>query len=396
MLKAKEFTLCCLLLIALLYTSAKQPLHRDDPGQQLEDAEVSDPMCRMRSETNGVTKWSVDDNEHGGGEGCPRRWSVRCNKKFGRALVINMLHTKKAKQVQHEFWNFDHFVRNAVRRQNESTAMFDRVDYVFIRIRPPHQNQSTEVELCAEFENVKLLWLPPTPCDLCGHSRVFHYLGGFEAVKEKYAFITVLNAGTRGPFQNSEDADWIDVLAMGGQSTLIKNDSAPSILSAVSVSPIMRIHGSSNFLGFHTWRMAFPVLFRQYAKACKGDWLYCGIGGELDSGAILLKKGVWLHSLTRNLTVRSMADVGMLEREATSRFGDKVGKLYPFNQPFDVCASIFFKHGGNFLHLIEESAVVQMTQLTVLQQPQQRRRRTNVISEMLTDERNSQCQWLML
>ena len=77
-----------------------------------------------------------------------------------------------------------------------------------------------------------------------------------------------------------------------------------------------------------------------------------------------MNNGAWLHTLSRNITVRDIHDVnayGGMHRAHYPNIGD------PMMTPFDVCSAMFAKHGGTFLTRVTQEIAAQVAQLTVHQ-----------------------------
>lgn len=362
---------------------------------------LSAPVCRvveLDTFTNISAQWNPPLNKYANG-GCTKRRTVTCTAPFGRALVVYMLHTKKVRDIQPEFWNFNYFQKFGIYGEHQSTSMFSGVDYVFTRIKP-RQPIPVEVSECAQRGNVRLLWLPRTPCDLCAHYRALVHLGGIEEIRAKYSFVVFMNAGTRGPFQHEHDAHWIDLFAMGGLPQLAKFDGEecngldgrPCVVSAPTLSVERRIHVQSNFLALHTWQRSFDIVYSQFGKSCGGnDKTYCGAAGELNTGALLLNGGVWLHSTARNVTLRNMSDVSALT-DLGALYLPKGSSINPYGQPADVCAAVFYKHGGTFVQTVHETVAAAMAQLTLLQSASRELEGSNAMAMILRG--NPQCKWL--
>eukprot|EP00455_Lapot_gusevi_P031808 TRINITY_DN34656_c0_g1_i1.p1 TRINITY_DN34656_c0_g1~~TRINITY_DN34656_c0_g1_i1.p1 ORF type:complete len:180 (+),score=8.07 TRINITY_DN34656_c0_g1_i1:26-541(+) len=156
------------------------------------------------------TTWhpSVDpedlDSKHDR-QGCHHRQSISCTgKRLRRALVIYMLQTKDVREMNVEMQDFNFFMTSAVFGEHDRTEMFEGVDYMAcLESVPRHLGEVAAPTVIAEKGNIKLMWVPAGPSDLCAHGRVIAYLGG---VKANYSFIALLNGGSRGPFQAANDA----------------------------------------------------------------------------------------------------------------------------------------------------------------------------------------------
>ncbi|CUG92338.1 membrane-associated protein, putative [Bodo saltans] len=255
-----------------------------------------------------TTTWHEEYNEsHTWGDpgerytkkGCPsRRQSISCTgTRMHRALVIYMLQTKDdANDVIVEMENFRYFLNYGVHGENQSTAMFDGVDYIFTRIRPKSMGHVTVPTVCASAANVKMMWVPDGVCDLCAHGRVIASLGGPAAVVAKYAFIVLMNAGARGPFQGETDPNWIDVFAMGGQTQWRQGITRP-LMTGPSVSTQFSVHVQTHVLGLHAQLLFQYMEFLTHCTIRKKE---CIRRGEIPAGIAWLHSGGWLHSLSRN------------------------------------------------------------------------------------------------
>ena len=136
-------------------------------------------------------------------------------KRKGRALVLYMMHLWSGEHRLAEWGNFGFFWEFGVLADGQETELFDGVDYVFYRI----SKSNTDVEMCSEHGNVKFLWVPPGPCDLCGHARVLRFLGydnetsGIDSWP--YKSVVFMNSGVRGPFLHKKSSSWVDLVSVG-------------------------------------------------------------------------------------------------------------------------------------------------------------------------------------
>ena len=189
--------------------------------------------------------------------------------KKGRALVLYMMHnTSDAASTLHrptEWDNFQFFLKHGLLDATQSTVLFDRVDYVFIRINTA-VTAAQEVATLEDFSsaedegpgctktggtarrtakgiaqdlrekilgNVRFFWVPAVSCDLCAHWHVMNTLGigggvnteqqhastfspltyapkprlipvgvGSKQVMVDYKSVVLMNSGVRGPFVN--------------------------------------------------------------------------------------------------------------------------------------------------------------------------------------------------
>jgi hypothetical protein len=297
--------------------------------------------------------------------GCPLyQKNIRCSagSKRHRALVLYMIHTKdNPHDMQQEMWNLNHFVRFGIYGANESTAMFERVDYIFTRMRP-NASRVTSVQLCGQASNIRMFWVPDGPCDLCAHGRVIEFLGGHEKVKRAYNFLLMTNAGSRGPLQHQDAPQWLDVFAMGGQTSW--TEKTPPMMVGPSIKPYP-IHVESHVIGISTRLLAQHMQF--LTVHCNGTKLHCITKGEHRAGPSWLSSGGWLHSLSRNVTIRNHT------REATPyrQLNSKYRVRQPLREFYDVCAALFAKHGGSFMNstMLKERTAAHTAQLTMHQSP---------------------------
>ncbi|CUG88328.1 membrane-associated protein, putative [Bodo saltans] len=293
-------------------------------------------------------------------QGCRHRQSIACTgKRLGRALVIYMLQTKYVRDMAVELNSFDFFMNVGVFGEHESTEMFEGVDYVFTRMMPPHLGKVSAPTIIAEKGNIKLMWVPEGPCDLCAHGRVIAYLGGVDAVKANYSFIALLNGGSRGPFQAANDAAWIDVMAVGGQATW--SEATPPIMVGPTVSSQGSVHVQTYCIGLHTARLTqyFPFL-TQCDNSAAGK-ARCINGGEIPAGIEWLRGGGWIHSLSANDTLRTPDDAAAL---AQAR--QKIKFLEPTHAHLDLCSALFAKFGGTFTKNVRARTAAHAAQLILL------------------------------
>lgn len=278
-----------------------------------------------------------------------------------RALVIYMLQTKDdANDVIVEMENFRYFLNYGVHGENQSTAMFDGVDYIFTRIRPKSMGHVTVPTVCASAANVKMMWVPDGVCDLCAHGRVIASLGGPAAVVAKYAFIVLMNAGARGPFQGETDPNWIDVFAMGGQTQWRQGITRP-LMTGPSVSTQFSVHVQTHVLGLHAQLLFQYMEFLTHCTIRKKE---CIRRGEIPAGIAWLHSGGWLHSLSRNVTIRIADDV-----ERLAALNRRYNVVEPMIEHYDVCAAVFVKFGGSFTPYIKRRITAHTEQLSLFQSP---------------------------
>ncbi|CUG91880.1 membrane-associated protein, putative [Bodo saltans] len=290
-------------------------------------------------------------------QGCRHRQTITCRgKRLKRALVIYMLQTKKVYDMAVELNNFDLFMNVGVFAEHESTEMFERVDYVFTRMMPPHLGKVSVPTIIAEKGNIKLMWVPSGPCDLCAHGRVIAHLGGVDAVKAKYSFLALLNGGARGPFQAAGDAEWIDVMAVGGQATW--SSATPPIMVGPTVSSQVSVHIQTYCIGLHTVRLTEYYPFLTQCNNSGAGKAMCIDFGEIPAGIEWLQGGGWIHSLSANDTLRTPDDAAALA-EARRR----IDFVAPTHAHYDLCSALFAKFGGTFTNHVRARTAAHAAQL---------------------------------
>ncbi|CUG91555.1 membrane-associated protein, putative [Bodo saltans] len=332
----------------------KSEVHRLHANPVSVDPEDGPLQCR--------TVWhpSVDpedlDSMHDR-QGCHHRQSISCTgKRLRRALVIYMLQTKDVRDMSVEMQNFNYFMNFGVFGEHERTEMFEGVDYVFTRMMPRHLGKVAAPTVIAEKGNIKLMWVPQGPCDLCAHGRVIAHLGGVDAVRAKYSFIALLNGGARGPFQAANDAAWIDVMAIGGQATW--SEATPPIMVGPTVSTQMSVHVQTYCIGLHSAHLAqYYLRLTNCSDATDGKFL-CIRHGEVPAGIEWLRGGGWIHTLAANVTLRSPVDVERLAGARRQR-----GFFEPGHEYYDLCSALFAKFGGTFTNHVRSRTAAHAAQL---------------------------------
>lgn len=363
--------------------------------------------CALEWAEAAITLWNVSDGTYAT-SGCEKRQTVRCTKRMGNALVLYMLPreltTAEDGPLLHEVENLKYFFEYGVMAENASTAVFDAVDYVFLRMRPEHLGgHVADVRVFLQRGNVRFVWVPDGPCDLCAHARVISSLfGGVTGLRRRYVYVVAANAGVRGPFQHEEDAEWIDAFAMAGQSRLTLLG-GPNIhgfgahpVSAVHVSTQIRFHPQSFFVGFP--QSAYDVMYRAYAIGCRHDKEYCIRAAEVGLGDELLTHGIPVYSFAKNITIRNHLDVAAYKlafREWSLLMPPNItfhtvvtstktqqAAIVSFDKPrppenpcvweSDVCSSMFAKYGGTYKRLLPVTVKSSIVNLTRLQSPKRR------------------------
>jgi len=295
-----------------------------------------------------------------------------------RALVIYMLHTRDSIQDTYpELNNFKYFQEYAVYGPNESTEMFEGVDYVFTRMVPRNMGieGASSVRMCAEQDNVKLLWLPDGPCDLCGHHRVIEFLGGADRVAERYSYVVYFNAGIRGPFQHADDPAWIDVFAMSGHSEW--TTASKAVLTGPAASCEQSVHLQSYAVGLPSSILPYADRF---LNQCLPK-LECVRHGEVAIGREAIgSRTAWLHVLSRNLTITSMHEAGVYCALHKQHFP---AHYNPIGSEMDMCSAVFLKYGGNFFDSVPDAVASQIAQLTIHQSSKRRLGGHSTLSTMV-------------
>ncbi|CUG88379.1 GPI-anchored surface protein, putative [Bodo saltans] len=333
--------------------SSPLPLLEETPSPRR-----SGPLT-CKSKRNNTTP--LESNEHNNKhvrQGCPSRQTIECDgDRLRPALVIYMLHTKSpANEMLPEMSNFQYFINYAIFGDGQPTEVFRHVDYVFTR--------AAGVEapvVVAEEGNVKLMWVPHGPCDLCAHGRVIAHLGGAEAVKSAYSFIVFMNAGSRGPFQAEHEPHWIDAMAVGGEGNWTEKDTPP-IMVGPSVSSQISVHVQSHVIGLHTARLGEYARFLSQCANDKEGKEKCIHLGEVAAGAEWLRGRGWIYGLAEGITLRSVIDAETLTRMHRDRH-----IVEPLMEHYDVCSAIFSKLGGTFTHRVRSRTAAHVSQLTVYQ-----------------------------
>lgn len=346
--------------------------------------DLSPLRCRLRWLRSG-DRWIGKDQARNSRstKSCPLFQTLDCvGRPWGRALVIYMLHTRpNAHDMQPEMWNFDYFSRFGVFGANESTQLFSSVDYIFTRMRSPRPVD--RVTVCSERENIRLVWVPDGPCDLCAHHRVIEYLGGVEAVIQQYRYVVYMNAGTRGPFQHRDAPAWIDVMAVGEETEWSEKTTPTATGPTVSTDHMFRppigVHVQGFMVGVTATllRVVDPTLNR-----CTADKGNCIIGGETAMGTAVINAGGWLRSMQRNITMHNNNDVQTFRGMQTAN-APMIGD--PSITTMDVCMAMFVKHGGTFLRMVGEDTASQAAHLTVLQPPNRALQGTATLKSLLQD-----------
>lgn len=352
-----------LLLIVKYFCGGMSELATDAPSavRRIPRSSSHGPL-RCTAEWFGGTRsekyfWEDPGKDKHTQHGCPLlQRNIRCTGTRGRALVLYMIQTKESPHdMQQEMWNLDHFLRFGVYGANESTEMFEGVDYIFTRMQQPILDESPEamaesirassisrVTPCGRRSNIRMMWVPQGPCDLCAHGHVIDFLGGPEKIMSEYSMLVLTNAGNRGPLQHEDAPHWIDVVAMGGQSVW-DEDKTPPLMVGPSLKALAT-HLESHFLALST-----KLLKPYHAKHLKGSHCSklktnCISAGEHRGGMTWNGHGGWLHSLARNVTIRNRT----LDLPPFQVLNKRHGVSQPLREYYDVCAAMFAKHGGSF------------------------------------------------
>ncbi|CUE89917.1 membrane-associated protein, putative [Bodo saltans] len=340
---------------------AEEDSERDPPAASVEASRRGEGPLQCNTTWHPFPADPEDLDTKHDRQGCHHRQSISCTgKRLRRALVIYMLQTKGARDMNVEMHSFDIFMNSGVFGEHESTEMFEGVDYIFTRMRPRHLGKVLAPTIIAEKGNIKLMWVPAGPCDLCAHGRVITHLGGVDAVKANYSFIALLNGGARGPFQAANDAPWIDVMAIGGQATW--SEATPPIMVGPTVSTQVSVHIQTYCIGIHSALLAeyYPCL-TQCSNSADGKGM-CIRGGEIAGGKAWMRGGGWIHALGSNVTLRSPADV-----EALAKIHRESNVVEPMHHHFDLCAALFPKFGGSFTRSVRQRTAAHAAQLVLFQ-----------------------------
>ena len=331
---------------------------------------------------------------------CSVRSRIRCSRSasLGRALVVYALpalnvavtrsgmpeREKRAiSEDSPEVINWLYFKEFGIHAPGASTELFAGVDYVFYRMNL----QAPGVELVARRENIRLMWVPASNCDLCSHSRIVNWLGGADNVTRVYSYFMFLNAGVRGPFQHERDPHWIDLFAMSGRARVTKHE-------LQRASPGMTAVFLSNELAFHPQTFAFGVsaaglsdLISRYSSACSSGVGYfpkwhCIFNAELGAGKYLLQRRFFIHAIGHNITVTAESAAPSHESCRRLRTGNTENMC---RHMYDLCYAMFAKFGGDCLEAHAHQLIAEIHQL-MMKQPQIRRSRGgDVIDSMMED-----------
>ena len=218
---------------------------------------------------------------------CPPRPSIRCSRRVGRALVLYMLPSALRDSDMAEFTNLHFFLDYGVFGPTERTELFEGVDYVFHRMSKDVQ----QATLVRSKDNVRLVYVPVGPCDLCAHARVLHMLFGANPAhswKTPYSYFVLMNAGTRGPFQHAADPHWIDVVAMSGRSR-VGDLQHEQLVTSVFLCGMHGHHPQSYMLGFTAPVLAvsagrFSEGCKAFAHASLHEKFICSLWAEVPLG----------------------------------------------------------------------------------------------------------------
>lgn len=344
---------------------------------------------------------------------CNQKSLLHCSRKFGRALVIYMLHTNNPKTVVHEMENFHFFLQHGVLDSRTSTGLFEGVDYVFVRGKPATTGVPPEVkwddaktESCAREENISFLWISNLGSDLCAFAKLFdEAMGGIGVISSRYSYVVLMNAGARGPFVSKTDTFWIDTFAAGGKQNI--THSSDLSVSGPTISSEISIHVQSYTIGVPTTNNAFQLL-HEALQICRTNPTKPQIIIEVEValGLRLLDAGVPLFSLSRRHLVTDRKDA---EEYATqlmnwtssqtnkrSRGGNYVQQLNPTFHDVNPCAAVFVKYGGMVLAVGGLPDVVsrRVEQLTMLQQSSPCARAGELTAKKAMSTRS--CEWLQM
>jgi hypothetical protein len=266
----------------------------------------------------------------------------------GNALVLYSMHLLGTDPSLPEWDNFNYFVNSGVRFgiEESETEMFDGVDYVFFRIHP---NVTETPVVCEQRENVRLIWIPPAPCDLCGHAMVLEFLGFTQDPSRRaqfralYKSVILLNSGTRGPFQAPYSSHWIDVVSMAGESTrpvAASSQNSFRVISSTLFSWSIAPHPQSYFLVVPS--SLLTQIFELFRRTCQSDFGGCINDGEVQIGKTVLNAGGSIYVQAYNVTIRSDGDVVKYRQSHFDRWAPN-----PTLKFWHPCRAVFLKYGGN-------------------------------------------------
>jgi hypothetical protein len=259
----------------------------------------------------------------------------------GKALVLYMMHLYTGDEAAREAGNLDHFLRYGLIDEGVSTQLFDGVDFVFSRLVP----DITEITMCYERGNVKVLLVPQVPCDLCAHAMVLTYLGYDETVRNAtswpYKSVVMMNSGVRGPFLGRGSSSWIDVVSMAGQPSrsLYEFDESAKLFRTMSVLMLsiqVQFHAQSYFVV-----VPFSMLaqtFETFSISCVGEKGGCIVFSEIRTLVSVKTRNFRAFATGYNVTVtrenfatveESLTDYfTVVVRRTTSRMLNPVNSLY--------------------------------------------------------------------
>jgi hypothetical protein len=391
-------------------TNNEGPVEMDDstlapeippPPRKSDDCELT--TTHIMGPPTTAAGWSVEQYAVLGT--CPTVRTVKCPRKLawenetkntfgkakgvGRALVLYMLHgwekeSEKSGSTVNEWTNFAFFLQFGMLSNGVSTELFDGVDYVFARTK----HSASAVTTCSHHDNVRFVWVPTGPCDLCSHYRVLTWLG-FDAqnvASWPYKSVIFMNSGVRGPFLHENSSSWIDIVSMAGQnyrSLLRENDASFRTVHATAMSWEVKMHAQSYFLAVPA--SALAIVHGIYGRgACGGSDEECvhlaeipmathlvdGDGGGLTRG--LQEAPFSVYIALQNFTYRR----GMMRRAAERAYIGRPGAVNPCFEYTDPCQGIFVKFGGRVwrdrkVHAATRKALSHLTMLMEAQNTRQ-------------------------
>jgi hypothetical protein len=279
---------------------------------------------------------------------CPLHRSLPRNSK-GKALVLYMMHLPEHDDRAPEWGNVMHFFRFGLLPKSQPTQLFDSVDFIFMRPR----RDVTNITVCNKYENVKMVFVPLTNCDLCTHAQMLQYLGYKTEYSSKlssnwpYKSVVMMNSGVRGPFMSPNSSSWIDVASMAGQPSRpvrMKKDFRFGTVASITFSWDGTPHIQSYWLTLPLTAIAY--YYTTFLAVCGSTHTkdYCIKNGEFKTapGPLLSPNGspLSIFSFHRNVTIRGTDNLEEV------RLRVKQDKGNPSCDKVDPCKTMFRKFGG--------------------------------------------------
>jgi len=165
-------------------------------------------------------------------------WSLRCNGRAGRALVlVSMDPAESEADPARELDSLVHLARHGLYSPSEPTQLFHHVDFAFHRADPVGGALRSSTTAALQ-KNLRLVWTPAVPCDLCAHAAVIDdVFGGAERVRATYRYIVLMDVHARVPQRRVGGLSWIDLVALGGEESLLRGvESRPLVASSLTAA----------------------------------------------------------------------------------------------------------------------------------------------------------------